>query len=270
MAYNIVLKREPDADGWKGWLDQLDNGLQRNQLVDFLRGSEDCFTNVAFETFAPALHIGRCQFIRSLPPARRILDLGGVHLHRSEGALVALGYPYSFEELVVVDLPDSERHELYRGGKLLDTVDTPQGKVRYRYHSMTDLSAYPDETFDLVFSGQSFEHIEPSEADELIVEISRVLRPGGWFALDTPNARATRLQQEEFIDPDHKVEYTHRQLMEKLERGGLLEVVEAKGINYLGDSLGTGQFSLDELMRNPGIYWDAEDCYVLAYVCRAT
>lgn len=125
MAYNIVLKRDPDPDGWKGWLDQLNGGLSRNQFVDFLRGSEDCFTNVAFETFAPALHIGRCQFIRSLPPARRILDLGGVHLSRKEGALVALGYPYPFEELVIVDLPDNERHELYRGGASLDTVDTP-------------------------------------------------------------------------------------------------------------------------------------------------
>lgn len=133
---------------------------------------------------------------------------------------------------------------------------------------MTDLSAYADSTFDLVFSGQSFEHIEPSEADDLVVEIARVLRPGGWFALDTPNARATRLQQAEFIDPDHKVEYTHGELVAKLERGGL-EIVGAMGINYLGESLRSGLFSLEELMRRPGIYWDPEACYVLAYVCQA-
>ena len=44
------------------------------------------------------------------------------------------------------------------------------------------------------------------------------LRPGGYFALDTPNGRLTRLQQADFIDPDHKIEYTFEQLFAKLRR----------------------------------------------------
>ena len=58
------------------------------------------------------------------------------------------------------------------------------------------------EFFDLVYSGQSIEHVTPSDADIVIKEVARVLRPGGWFALDTPNARVTRVQQPDLIDPD--------------------------------------------------------------------
>lgn len=147
-------------------------------------------------------------------------------------------------------------------------VDSPLGRVEYLYRSMTDLEEFSDSSFDLVFSGQSLEHVTPAEADRVIEEVSRVLRPEGFFALDTPNARATRLQQHDFVDPDHKVEYTHSQLLEKLHRPGTLEVVEMRGLNYVGGSLEKGLFSLEELMANPGMYWEIEDCYVLAYICR--
>ena len=47
-----------------------------------------------------------------------------------------------------------------------------------------------------------------------------MLRPRGYLALDTPNARVTRLMQDGFIDPDHKIEYTAEQLATKLENAG--------------------------------------------------
>jgi SAM-dependent methyltransferase len=104
-------------------------------------------------------------------------------------------------------------------------------------------------------------------ADVVLSEVRRVLRPGGYLALDTPNARVTRLQQAAFIDPDHEHEYTHAELHEKLVRAGF-EVVESKGLNYAGPSLAAGHFDVDAIATARGLFSEIEDCYLLAYVCR--
>ncbi len=100
--------------------------------------------------------------------------------------------------------------------------------MRYRYHSMVDLSDYPDGSVDLVYSGQSIEHVPPDVADKVLSEVRRVLRPGGYLGLDTPNARVTRLQQPDFIDPDHEHEYTDAEMRAKLASAGF-EIVSAVG-----------------------------------------
>ena len=94
-----------------------------------------------------------------------------------------------------------------------------------------------------------------------------MLQPGGHFALDTPNGRITRLQQDAFIDADHEVEYTAAQLDQKLGAAGF-EIVERRGLNYAGEAAARGSFDWDEAARNTGVFADAEDCYLLAYVCR--
>ena len=133
-----------------------------------------------------------------------------------------MGYPYPFDELTVVDLPSEDRHALYRDESRPDTVETPQGLVTYRYHSMTDLRSYPSGSFDLVYSGQSIEHVTRRQAGGVLSQVRRVLRPGGILALDTPNRRLTRLQQDAFIDPDHKYEYSHPELAAMLRGTGFV------------------------------------------------
>ena len=132
---------------------------------------------------------------------------------------------------------------------------------------MTDLADYDDQSFDLVYSGQTIEHVTEEECDLVLKQVARVLRPGGHLAVDTPNARATRLQQDEFIDPDHKVEYTHSQFTAKLLAAGF-DVVDANGLNYVGEGLAAGRFSVDEAAGNQGVYDAIEDCYLLAYVAK--
>ena len=105
------------------------------------------------------------------------------------------------------------------------------------------------------------------DAQRVYDEVLRVLKPGGLFALDTPNARITRLQQDEFIDPDHKHEYTHEELSRALRAAGF-EVLEAKGINYAGPIRTRAEFSETAVAGNCGLYSALEDCYILAYVCR--
>jgi ubiquinone/menaquinone biosynthesis C-methylase UbiE len=50
---------------------------------------------------------------------------------------------------------------------------------------MTDLGGIPDGSFDLIYSGQSIEHVTADEADKVLLEARRVLRPGRFDAADT-------------------------------------------------------------------------------------
>ncbi len=268
MAYNVMLGREPDPVGEAFFRSHLHTrSLTRDQMVEHIRGSEEFNVDRRFTMLGHSIHAGRCDFIRGLPKAQRILDLGGTHQSKDVGALVALGYPYSFEELVIVDLPSDDRHELYQRDETGADVESPKGRVRYRYHSMVDLSAYESSSFDLVYSGQSIEHVTEDDADVVLKEVHRVLRPGGALAVDTPNGRVTRLQQAEFIDPDHKVEYTHEQFVAKLDAAGF-DVIEAKGLNYAGASVAAGRFVEEDAAAHRGLFDDIESCYILTYLCR--
>lgn len=268
IAYNVMLRRDPEPGVVRSVLPALESGaLPRDELVQRLRGSEEFRVRTRFQgpALPHSLHVSRCEFIMGLPRARRILDIGGAHHASPVGALVSMGYPYPFDELTVVDLPAADRHPLYRSEEHTEVVTSHLGPVRYRYHSMADLSGYDDGSFDLVYSGQSIEHVTTAEAGQVLAGIRRLLVPGGHLALDTPNARACRLQQEGFIDPDHKAEYTSEEMLALLEGAGFA-VVEAKGLNYLGASLAGGRFDFNEAAGNQGLYAEAADCYLLAYL----
>src|SRR5579875_3397132 len=268
VGYRTVLQRPADEWGRRDFLGRFRAGqLTVEQFGRELLESPEFERVRARQDLVRSLHHSRCAFVRSLPPARRILDLGGTNLQHEEGAMVTMGYPYPFDELVIVDLPPDDRHPLYnRGGVRPDTVSR-LGRITYAYHSMEDLSAYPDSSFDLVYSGQSIEHVSLSAADHVLEGAFRVLRPGGQLALDTPNALVTRLQQAQFIDPDHKHEYTPEELEEKLSRAGF-EIVERKGLNLGLRTVETGRFDEREVAENVGIFSLPGSCYLLAYVCR--
>ena len=267
MAYQVLLRREPDPAAWAQYTGALAAGeLSCDELVDRIRGSNEFRTNVRLHESAlhTSLHASRCEFIIGLPRARRIVDLGGGHTTDGRGALVALGYPYDFEELVIVDLPPDDRHPLYHSERFL-VSDTERGRVNYEYRSMVDLSFLEDGSVDLVYSGQSIEHVSEADGDTVLRHVRRILRPGGYLALDTPNGRLTRMQQDAFIDPDHEVEYTWPQLRDLIVSTGF-EVFSAAGLNYGGEAARQGRFDLAELARHPGLHHAIEDCYILAVV----
>ncbi len=144
-------------------------------------------------------------------------------------------------------------------------VTTDRGKVRYEYRSMADLSFAKDESVDLVYSGQSIEHVTEADGAIVLHEAFRILRPGGYMAIDTPNARVCRLQQAAFIDPDHKVEYTLDQLRSKVTEAGFTVLTE-RGLNWGGPSVSRNEFDPSALAGNYGVYYQADECYLLALV----
>src|SRR5690606_1286415 len=106
-----------------------------------------------------------------------------------------------------------------------------------------------------------------ADGERVCREVFRILRPGGWFCLDTPNARVCRIQQAAFIDPDHEIEYTHEQLSALLERTGFV-LREAQGLNLAASAVERGLFVEREVALMTGMFAAIRDCYLLAYVCQ--
>lgn len=210
LTYQMLLDRSPDDHGLAHHHDLLDKGYTHSDVVALLRESDE-YRMRGLEPLH-RLHASRVQWTTSLPTARVIVDLGGASTSSPNGAMIELGYPYPFDSLTIIDLPPEERHAEFRSERWPDRVDTKLGPVHYVHASMTDLSRIADGTVDLVNSAQTFEHIYPDEGVLLLKEARRVLRSDGYLALDTPNRALTEIQlrdaDEEFINPDHKIEYT--------------------------------------------------------------
>lgn len=268
LCYAYFLRRAADEEGRAHYLSRLRDGADRTTILDAFIGSGE-FHGAKATGMGGALHASRILWVKSLPMARTIVDLGGAARGCAQGALLVMGYPYPFDALHIVDLPLEQRHALYAEGYEVyqEPIDTPTGRVRYVYTSMTDLSRFADGSVDLVNSGQTIEHLTPEDCRRMLAEVRRILKPDGYFSVDTPNGRATRLQQEAFIDPDHKIEYRHTELLELIESVGF-DCVTAKGLNLMRGSFERGVFSQDEVIENVGLFDDIEHCYLLAYVFR--
>ena len=191
--------------------------MTRSHLIYTLFQSREFLANrwVGFD-FWLSQHRTRLLVACQLPKAERIVDLGGSSEGNPCGALITYGYPYHFKSLSIVELPREQRHELYTEicGEYNEVIETPQGPVNYVYASMSDLSAFQDGTIDLVYAGQSIEHVTVEEARTVLREVHRVLKPGGHFCFDTPNRKVTILQFPNYIVDDHKYEYTHQEMTE--------------------------------------------------------
>jgi SAM-dependent methyltransferase len=268
MAFNVVLDREPDPEGGPDYTRRLAGGeLTRRGVAEALAHSEEFRRRVPIRNVLLSMHVSRSEFVAGLPRAARILDLGGTHQGLPDGALVHLGYPYPFERLVVVDLPVEDRHEIYQGGSTGAPVLSELGPVEFAFHSMVDLGPYEDGSFDLVYSGQSIEHVTEADGDAVAHEAFRVLAPGGWFCLDTPNGPVWRLRSDALMNEDHEVEYAAGELVAKLERAGF-DVTECKGLNLMRQGAAAGVFDEAEASAHPGVFAAAEDCLLLAVVAR--
>ena len=82
-------------------------------------------------------------------------------------------------------------------------------------------------------------------------EAFRVLAPGGWFCLDTPNGPVWRLRSDALMNEDHEIEYAAGELVAKLERAGF-EVTECKGLNLMRRGVAAGVFDEAEASAHPG------------------
>jgi SAM-dependent methyltransferase len=270
-GFRLAFNRRPDPHAEKEYTAALVTGkLSPAEFLTELTKSAEyrVYGRPATDPLS-SLHAARVQLVKSLPKADVIVDLGGGTV-QPVGALVLMGYPYPFRTLTIVEPPAVDRHDIYKNVAPGDVrrVDTGRGEVNYLYSSMADLSAIPSGSVDMVFSGESIEHVTREDCEKVLAETRRVLKPTGWFCFDTPNRAVTRVQvgDDLLINPDHKYEYTHQEMVELLTRHGF-DITEQKGITWC-PSARKGPFEVTDLIANIGLYDAIEECYLLYYRCR--
>ena len=201
-----------------------------------------------------AHHQARVHLIsHMIPHGRSILDLGGGDAVQCCGALLAMGYAKEPERLHIIDLPPRDRiHDPTTLGEINELQVGPT-KVQYDYRSMADLEHLPDQSFDLIWMGQTIEHITSEDLLKVLNHSRRVLTKEGRFCLDTPNRKITKLlDPKNYIHPDHKIEYEWQELSDLIESNGFVLEVK-KAITPLPLSLESGLMHRLEFLTAPMI-----------------
>ncbi len=218
----------------------------------------------ALDEHLERIHRARIAMVsRLLPPAGVILDLGGANC-----PLYRMGYPHRFQKLYLIDLPAENRHDMYK--EIVVDPDCDGGEVVVRYGDMTDLADFADDSVDLVWSGQSIEHVAVEAGERMCREAFRVLRKGGWFCLDTPNRRLTQIHTRQsgggFIHPEHRVEYFPAELSALLRAAGF-SIRQARGICEMRQTVATGRFHYEDFLFGEPITENLADSYIQFYAC---
>ena len=280
-AYRLFLNREPEneslIDYWKvnasttadlrSKFMASPEYIRDNPVADLMNAaiqSRERYEELASfvpEIYISFIHLARLKLIEKLVPAGDvILDLGGAH-----SPLHEMGYPHHYSKMTLVDLPMEDRHEFHQ----VEVADAG-GRVFILYEDMTSLKSIESASIDLVWSGQTIEHVSPELGKRMCREVFRVLKPGGRFCLDTPNRLITRLHTEPtgggFIFPDHAVEYTPDQLRALLAEAGF-EIVDEWGLCEMPFSAYEGIFRYSDFLVGGLLTRNIEDSYMQYFHC---
>jgi SAM-dependent methyltransferase len=133
---------------------------------------------------------------------------------------------------------------LRRAGRLSDERAASHAAGTFRalhYLDLTRPLPYPDGSFEAVLGSHVLEHLTPDEAESLLTELHRVLRPGGVVRIAVPDLDAVidaydPAEPDRFLDGllqgrerstsrhRHWWQYNERSLRALLERTGYAEV----------------------------------------------
>lgn len=253
--YHTFLKLNPNEDEIIFYLKQLETYSRFKVLCSFFmlpgRIERLLFSTTGIHTH----HEARLRLIQNcLPEANHILDLGGACETNSEGSLLEMGYPYLPDSIDIIDLPENERFYHPAQTEHNDCFESSKGiKIKYHYQTMSELSNFNTESIDFIWLGQSIEHIHPHEVIIILKEAMRILKPGGFFAFDTPTRALTKLLVRiGFVHPDHKIEYHPNQLIDLIKEYGFV-LIDSKAISPMPFSFRSNRFQRLELIHSDTI-----------------
>lgn len=147
-----------------------------------------------------------------------------------------------------------DRHigvELY----LPEPDELPAG-VEWLKRSVGDMAEVVDGSVALVFSGQNIEHLFGDDAVDFLLESKRVLQPGGWLVMDSPNREVASALI--WTQPQHTIELTPDEAAELVTLAGF-DVADVRGLWLCRDAVtdevlplweaGDVDPSVDEVLR---------------------
>jgi Domain of unknown function (DUF4214) len=226
LIYRFMLNRKIDESGRHNYTESC-----VKQKFPALRLIYQLIMSTEFKQpyckYSPAsqLHRARMAWVKQLPEAKYILDIGGSSPTMPEGALMEMGYAHKPEVLVIFDKPP---HEQFWGTPNYSQANTRSfdwGQVQYIHGYAEDIlknEALREQKFDMIYMGQVVEHIFEDRLPIVLNWIKDHLTDSGAFCFDTPNRLITRVQTGEgaYIDPDHKREYTPQEFTVLLATAG--------------------------------------------------
>ena len=154
------------------------------------------------------------NFTRWLPPGEdvRVLEIGC-----GMGELV-IGLSGKGYECVGIDVSEVRIQRLQR---------FESANLQFQRVEGTKLP-FADESFEVAISMQLFEHLHPEDGGEHLREVLRVLKPGGFYMLETPNVLVGPGDVSRFFTETaegfHLREYTIRELCGLLHECGFGQV----------------------------------------------
>ncbi|CAG0927778.1 putative S-adenosylmethionine-dependent methyltransferase/MSMEI_2290 [Thermoflexales bacterium] len=273
-TYHVVLNRAAQPDEQARWVTSIRRGETKWTGIVWQLLCSNELQQLHSDWSLPrdpmqvqhALHQARCSLVRTeLPAADTIADLGGACTEAISGALLWMGYPHPAREITIIDLPPSNRMFAdtfnYIAAETANWIEVGQTRIRYIHTVMTDMSGLADASVDMLWLGQSIEHITQAQARQVYGEALRVLKPGGYFCLDTPNRTLTRLQSSfGYIHPEHKHEYRPAELAHQLTRAGLV-VKRTLGVCPMPYSVRRQRFYPQEILDHGEVSPDAASSY---------
>ncbi|OGK56335.1 hypothetical protein A3J15_03175 [Candidatus Roizmanbacteria bacterium RIFCSPLOWO2_02_FULL_38_10] len=273
-CYRAVFRRTPDSDGLNNFLPRLESqAMTRSDFYYLLINSDEYSIKKMTKWKDPltCLHQSRIEGIKHLPNAKIILDLGGAHSDSIEGALLAMGYPHKPEKIIIVDIPPKTRFFKTNVGHLEKDnrwLNINGKKIKYLHQNLTNLDRIQKGSIDMIWCGQSVEHITQKEFKTLLKDIRKVLKSGGYFCFDTPNRLITQIQSpDSLINPDHKYEYKPYELRQLLI-SNKYKILKEIGLCPMPKTLKTKKFDYEEMINEDYVSDNLDISYFSLFIAQ--
>jgi hypothetical protein len=125
--------------------------------------------------------------------------------------------------------------------------DTLPSNVTWIANTAGNMEMVPDQSCDVLISGQNVEHLWQDDIANFLLESARVLRPGGTLCVDSPNrAMTARLM---WSQPEHTIELTVAEICQLLDLAGF-DVTKEAGIWLCQDPMTGHMLSFDPNIPN--------------------
>jgi len=122
--------------------------------------------------------LGQLGLAGVVPPTDSVLDFG------SGAGRLCMALAAHFDQVDGVDISSSMV-------EFATAHNTVGPRCRFHHYDGTDLAMFDDDTFGMVLSLITLQHVPPASAERYIAEFVRVVRPGGVVAFQTLGTRDT-------------------------------------------------------------------------------